>query len=69
MNLDSAVQILYGKLLECTFICIKLQVHIMSEPFAIAIFVQRPFSANGAAKDDFCPIGPEYHVVSNSDAS
>jgi hypothetical protein len=41
-------------LLESTFICIKPQVHIMSEPAAIIILVQRPFSANCA----FWLIGP-----------
>jgi hypothetical protein len=46
-----------GKLLESTFICIKPQVHIMSEPATIVILVQRPFSANGAATPYFWPIG------------
>jgi hypothetical protein len=38
-----SVQILSIKLLEFTFICIKPKVHIMSEPAAIIILVQRPF--------------------------
>jgi hypothetical protein len=37
--MDSGVQILSGKLLESTFICIKPQVHIMSEPAALIILV------------------------------
>jgi hypothetical protein len=53
MDLDSGVQILSGKLLECTFTCIKPQVHIMSEPATISILVQRPFTANGAATPYF----------------
>jgi hypothetical protein len=57
MNLDSGVQILSGKLLESTFICIKPQVHIMSEPATIIILVQRPFSANGATTPYFGPLG------------
>jgi hypothetical protein len=48
MNLDSGVQILSGKLLESTFICIKSQAHIMLEPAAIIILVQRSFYANSA---------------------
>jgi hypothetical protein len=39
MDLDSGVQILYGKLLESTFIWIKPQVHIMSELATIIILV------------------------------
>jgi hypothetical protein len=39
MDLDSGVQILFGKLLESTFICIKPQVHIMSELTTIIILV------------------------------
>jgi hypothetical protein len=58
MDLDSGVQILSGKLLESSFICIKLQVHIMLEPAVIIILVQRPFSTNGAATPYFWPIGP-----------
>jgi hypothetical protein len=58
MDLDLGVQILSGKLLESTFICIKPQVHIMSEPAAIIILVQRPFSANGIATPYFWPIEP-----------
>jgi hypothetical protein len=57
MDLDSGVQILSGKLLESTFICIKPQVHIMLEPTAIIILVQRSFSVNGA-DTLFWPIGP-----------
>jgi hypothetical protein len=41
--MDSGVQILSGKFLESTFICIKPQVHILSEPAAIVILAQRPF--------------------------
>jgi hypothetical protein len=59
MDLDSGMQILSGKLLESTFICIKPQVHVMSEPAAIIILVQRPFSANDAATPYF---GPLSHV-------
>jgi hypothetical protein len=58
MDLDLAVQILSGKLLESTFICIKPQVHIMSELTVIIIWVQRSFSANGATTPYFWPIGP-----------
>jgi hypothetical protein len=57
MDMDLGMQILYGKLLESTFICIKPQVHIMSEPATIIILVQRPFSANGAATPYFGPLG------------
>jgi hypothetical protein len=57
MDLDLGVQILYGMLLESTFICVKPQVHIMLEPTAIIILVQRPFSANGAATPYFGPLG------------
>jgi hypothetical protein len=39
MDIDLGMQILYGKLLESTFICIKPQVHIMSEPATIIILV------------------------------
>jgi hypothetical protein len=58
MDLDLGVQILSGKLIESTFICIKPQVHIMSEPTAIVVLVHRPFCANGAATPYFWPIGP-----------
>jgi hypothetical protein len=58
MDLDLGVQILSGKLLESTFICIKPRVHIMSEPAEIIILVQRPFFANGVATPYFWPIGP-----------
>jgi hypothetical protein len=57
MDLDSGVQILYGKLMESTFVCIKPQVHIMSEPATIIILVKRPFFANGAATPYFGPLG------------
>jgi hypothetical protein len=57
MDLDSGVQILSGKLLESTFICIKPQVHIVSEAAAIIIFVQRSFSANGVVTPYFGPLG------------
>jgi hypothetical protein len=46
MHLGLGVQILSGKLLESNFICMKPQVHIMSEPAKIVVLVQRPFSAN-----------------------
>jgi hypothetical protein len=52
-DLDSGVQILFGKILEFNFICIKPQVHIMSEPATIVILVQRPFSANSAVTPYF----------------
>jgi hypothetical protein len=68
MDLDLGVQIFSGKLLESTFICIKPQVHIMSELATIIILVQRPFSTNGAATPYFGPLGRD-HVESNSDAS
>jgi hypothetical protein len=58
IDFDSGVQILSGKLLESTFICIKPEVHIMLEPAAIVILVQRPFSANSAATLYFWPVGP-----------
>jgi hypothetical protein len=57
MDLDSSVRILSVKLMESTFICIKPQVHIMSEPAAIIILVQRSFSANGAAIPYLGPLG------------
>jgi hypothetical protein len=57
MDFDAGVQILSGKLLESTFILIKPPVHIMSEPTAIIILVQRPFSVNGAATPYFGPLG------------
>jgi hypothetical protein len=57
MDLNSGVQILSGKLLESTFICIKPQVYIMSELATIIILMQRPFSANGAATPYFGPLG------------
>jgi hypothetical protein len=57
MDLDSGMQILSGKLLESTtFIYIKPQAHIMSEPVAIIILVQRSFSTNGAATTYFGPL-------------
>jgi hypothetical protein len=55
--IQSGMQILSGKLLESTFICFKPQVYIISEPAAIIILVQRPFSANGAATPYFGPLG------------
>jgi hypothetical protein len=57
MDLDSGGQILSGKLSESTFICIKPQVHIMSESAAMVILVQRPFSAKGAATPYFGSFG------------
>jgi hypothetical protein len=38
------------------FICIKPQVQIMLEPVTIIIFVQRPFSPNGAVTPYFGPL-------------
>jgi hypothetical protein len=58
MDLDSGMQILSGKHQESTFICIKPQIHIMLEPAAIVILVQRHFSTNGAATPYFWPIWP-----------
>jgi hypothetical protein len=57
MDLDSGVQIFFGKLPESTFICIKPEVHIISETIAIVILVQRHFSTNGAATPYFGPLG------------
>jgi hypothetical protein len=57
MDLDLGVQILSGKLPKSTFICIKAEAHIMSEPATIIILVQRSFSANGAATPYFGPLG------------
>jgi hypothetical protein len=57
MDLESGVQILSGKLLESTFICIKPQAHIISELATIIILVQRTFSANGVATPYFGPMG------------
>jgi hypothetical protein len=57
MEMDLGEQILSGKLLESTFICIKPQVHITSESCIIIILVQRHFSANGSATPYFGPLG------------
>jgi hypothetical protein len=57
MDLDLGMQILSRNLLDSTFICIEPQVYIMSEPAAIAILVQRAFSANNAAIPYFGPLG------------
>jgi hypothetical protein len=57
MDLDSGVQILSGNLLVSTFICIKSQVHTLSESATIIILVQRPFSVNGAVTPYFGPLG------------
>jgi hypothetical protein len=57
MDLDLGMQILSGKLLESPFICIEPQAHIMSEPAAIIIMVQRSFSANDAATPYFGLLG------------
>jgi hypothetical protein len=57
MDLDLGVQILSENLLESTFICIKSQVHILSELAAIIILEQRHFFANGAATPYFGPLG------------
>jgi hypothetical protein len=58
MDLDSGVQILSGNLLEFTFLCIKPQVHIISEPAAIVILVQRPFFCQRCYDTLFWSIGP-----------
>jgi hypothetical protein len=58
MDMDSGVQILSGKLLESTFICIKPQAHILSEPATIIILVQRPFFCPWCCDTLFWPIGP-----------
>jgi hypothetical protein len=58
MDLDSGVQILSRKLIESNFICIKPQVHIMSEPAIIIILVQRPFFCQRCCNTLFWPIGP-----------
>jgi hypothetical protein len=57
MDLDSGVQIFSGNFPECTFICIKSQVHILLELAAIIILVHIFFSANGAATPYFDPLG------------
>jgi hypothetical protein len=68
MDLDLGVQILSGKLLESTCICIKSQVYIMSEPTAIIILVQRPFLPT-VLRHLILVHWAVYHVESNSDAS
>jgi hypothetical protein len=67
--LDSGVQILSRKLLESTFICIKPQVHTMSETAAIVILVQRPFFCQLCYDTLFLAHRAMYHVESNLDAS
>jgi hypothetical protein len=57
MDLDSSVQILFGKLLESNFICIKPQVHILSVSAAIIILVQSHFSTNVVATTYFGSLG------------
>jgi hypothetical protein len=57
MDSDSGMQILSGKLLESTFICIKPQVYIMLEIAVIIILVQRSFSANDVVTPYFGPLG------------
>jgi hypothetical protein len=56
-HMESSWSLLSGKLLESTFICIKPQVHIMSEPATIIILVQRYFSANSFPTPYFGPLG------------
>jgi hypothetical protein len=68
MDLDSGVEILSGKLLESTFICIKPQVHIMSEPATIISLVQRPFLPM-VLRHLILAHWVVYHVESNSDMS
>jgi hypothetical protein len=58
MDLDSGVQILFGKLLESTFICIKPKVHIMSEPTAIILFGSETFFYQRCCDTLFWPVGP-----------
>jgi hypothetical protein len=47
MDLDSGVQILSKKLMEYNFICIKHQIHIMSESGHNHYFCVDTFSVNG----------------------
>jgi hypothetical protein len=68
MDLDLGGQILSGKLLESTLICIKRQVHIMLEPTAITILVLRPFLPM-VLRHLILAHWAVYHVESNSDAS
>jgi hypothetical protein len=68
MDLHSGVQIVYGKLLESTFICIKPQVHIMSELATIIILVQRLFLPT-VLQHLILAHWAVYHVESNSDMS
>jgi hypothetical protein len=68
MNLDSNMQILSRKLQESTFICIKPQVHITSDPTAIIIFVQKPFLPM-VLQHLILAHWAVYHVESNLDAS
>jgi hypothetical protein len=69
MDLDSGMQILSTrKLMESTFICIKQQVHIMLEPTAIVMLVQRPFLPT-VLRHLSLAHWAMYHVESNSDAS
>jgi hypothetical protein len=68
MDFASGVQILSGKLLESTFICIKPQVHIMSEPAVIVILVET-FFCQRCCDTLFLARWDVYHVESNLDAS
>jgi hypothetical protein len=57
-----------GKLLESTFICIKPQVHIMSEPAAIVIGAET-FFCQRCCDTLFLAYWVVYHVEYNLDAS
>jgi hypothetical protein len=56
-NFNLGVQILSRKFIESTFVCIKPQVHIISESAAIIILLQRSFSSNDAATPYFSSFG------------
>jgi hypothetical protein len=68
MDFDSSMQILYGKLLESNFICIKPQVDIMSKPVAVVILVQRPFLPT-ILRHLILAHWAVFHLESNSDMS
>jgi hypothetical protein len=68
MDLDSSVQILSGKLLESTYICIKSHIHIMSQPTVIFILVQRPFLPT-VLRHLILAHWVVYYVESNSEVS
>jgi hypothetical protein len=68
MYLDLGIQILSINLMKSTFICIKPQVHIMLDPAAIIILVQRPFLPI-VLQHLILAHWAMYHVESNSDTS